>query len=88
LLRALVGDAGFSDPEIEEITFAFHYRDFDEFWEVLVQLSACFAAALAAQSEYQREALRLVLAERLAQFSGADGGCTMPASSWGIRMRR
>jgi SAM-dependent methyltransferase len=88
LLRALVGSAGFSGPEIEEIAFAFHYRDLGEFWDAHVQLSARFAAAIAAQSESDREELRSKLAEKLARFRGGDGTYTMPASSWGICVRR
>jgi SAM-dependent methyltransferase len=88
LLRSLVRGAGFSNPEIEEIAFAFHYRDFDEFWDVLIQLSARFAAAVAAQPEPEREELRRVLAEKLSPFRGDDDAFTMQASSWGVRASR
>jgi SAM-dependent methyltransferase len=87
-LRALVRGAGFSDPEIEEIAFAFHYRDFSEFWEVLVQLSGRFAAAVAAHPEPEREEFQLVLADKLAPFRVGDGSYTMQASSWGVRAKR
>jgi len=88
LLRALAREAGFSHPQIEEIPFAFHYRDFDEFWESLVQLSGRLTAGLAAHTEPEREELRSLLAEKLGPFGEADGAYTMRASSWGVRVRR
>ena len=87
-LRSLVRDAGFSDPQVEEIPFAFHYHDFADFWESLVQLSGRLADGLAAHSEAEREELRSALAEKLAPFGDADGSYTMQASSWGVRARR
>jgi SAM-dependent methyltransferase len=88
LLQALVHEAGFSSPEIEEIPFAFRYRDFAELWEVLVQLSGRLAAGLAARPEPDRAELRSRLVEKLAPFRAADGSYTMQASSWGVRVRR
>jgi len=87
LLRTLLRGARFSDLEIEEIAFAFHYRDFSEFWEVLVELSGRFAAALAARTGPERNEFQQVLAERLAPFKAGDGSYTMQASSWGVRAR-
>jgi SAM-dependent methyltransferase len=87
-LFSLVRGAGFSSPEIEEIAFTFHYRDFSELWEVLLELSARFARALATHSEPEREKLRLVLAEKLAPFRDDDGSYTLEASSWGVRVTR
>jgi SAM-dependent methyltransferase len=87
-LRGVVTGAGFGEPEVEEIVFAFHYRDFAELWDVLVQLSARLTAALADQPEPRLEELRALLAERLAPFQGADGSYTIPASSWGVLVKR
>jgi SAM-dependent methyltransferase len=87
-LRAVVTGAGFDEPEIEEIVFAFHYRDFAVLWDVLVQLSARLTAALAEQPEPRLEELRALLVERLAPFKGADGSYTIPASSWGVLAKR
>jgi SAM-dependent methyltransferase len=84
-LRALVGGSGFADPEIEEIAFAYHYRDFAEFWEVLEQLSNRFATAVGSLSERERDEFRRTLVERLARFGNEDGSYTVQASSWGVR---
>jgi SAM-dependent methyltransferase len=88
VLRALIERAGLSDPEIEEIVFAFRYRDFGELWDVLLQLSRRFSAALAAQPQDEREEARSRVAERIAPFGGGDGGYTMQASCWGVRVTR
>jgi SAM-dependent methyltransferase len=88
LLRALVARAGFSEPEIEELAFAFHYSDFDEFWESLVQLSGRFAGALASHSEPERDELRSLVAESLTPFRDDEGSYTLPASSLGVRATR
>lgn len=87
-LRALFKGSGFADPEIEEIAFAYHYRDFVEFWDVLVQLSSRFATAVAGLSESELEEFRRTLAEKLAPFGGEDGSYTVQASSWGVRATR
>jgi hypothetical protein len=84
-LRSLVRAAGFPEPEVEEIAFVYRYRDFAEFWQVLVELSGTFAAALAAHTEREREELRSALTENLAPFKDDDGSYTMRASSWGVR---
>jgi SAM-dependent methyltransferase len=88
LLHDFVRRSGFSDPEIEEIAFAFRYRDLSEFWEVLAGLSARFARALASHSKSERAELRVALAERLQPFRDADGSYSIPASSWGVRVTR
>jgi SAM-dependent methyltransferase len=88
LLENVVRAAGLPPPELEEITFAYHYRDLSEFWQVLVALSGRFATALAAHPEPEHEKLRLVLAEKLAPFQGGDGSYTIQASSWGVRVTR
>jgi SAM-dependent methyltransferase len=88
LLRAVVLEAGFSNPEIEEIAFAFHYPDFADLWDSLVQLSRRLAAGLAARTDPEREALRALLAEKVGPYRDDDGSYTMRASSWGVRVRR
>jgi hypothetical protein len=87
-LLGVVDGSGFADPEIEEIAFAYHYSDFHEFWDVLVQLSSRFATAVAALSERDVEEFRGVLAEKLAPFRAEDGSYTVEALSWGVRARR
>jgi SAM-dependent methyltransferase len=88
LLRAVVRDAGFSDPRIEEIPFAFRYRDFEAYWDAIVQLSSRLTSALAAVPESERDQLRTLVAEGIEPFRKADGSYDMPASSWGIRVTR
>jgi SAM-dependent methyltransferase len=87
-LRALVDRSGFADPEIEEIAFAYHYRDFVEFWDVLVQLSSRFTTAVGTLSEHELDEFRGILAEKLAPFGGEDGSYSLEASSWGVRANR
>jgi ubiquinone/menaquinone biosynthesis C-methylase UbiE len=78
-IRELVTGAGFADPEIEEIGFAFHYADDDDLWDALVSLAGPLARAVNALPDDEREATRAAILE--------NGSYTVPASSWGVLTR-
>jgi SAM-dependent methyltransferase len=86
-IRELVTGAGFPDPEIEEITFAFQYADDDDLWDALVSLAGPLARAVNALPEDEREATRAAITENVSSFKGDDGSYTVPASSWGVLAR-
>jgi SAM-dependent methyltransferase len=86
-IRELVTGAGFADPEIEEITFAFHYADDDDLWDALVSLAGPLARAVKALPDDEREATRGAILENVSSFKGDDGSYTVPASSWGVLTR-
>jgi ubiquinone/menaquinone biosynthesis C-methylase UbiE len=86
-IRELVTGAGFPDPEIEEITFAFQYADDDDLWDALVSLAGPLARAVKALPDDEREATRAAILENVGSFRGDDGSYTVPASSWGVLAR-
>jgi SAM-dependent methyltransferase len=86
-IRELVTGAGFTDPEIEEITFAFNYADDDDLWDALVSLAGPLARAVNALPDDEREATRAAILENVSTFRADDGSYTVPASSWGVQTR-
>ena len=86
-IRALVAGAGFADPDIEEIAFAFRYPDFDDFWDYLVRLAGPLARAINALPEEERRATREAISQNLSPFRTPDGSYEMPALCWGVLAR-
>ena len=83
-IRELVTGAGFPDPEIEEIKFAFHYADDDDLWDALVSLAGPLARVVRELPEEERDATRAAILENVSSFRGDDGAYSVPASSWGV----
>ncbi len=83
-IRALVTGAGFADPDLEEIGFAFPYPDFDDFWNYLVRLAGPLARAINALPDSERRATREAISQNLAPFRIADGSYELPARCWGV----
>jgi ubiquinone/menaquinone biosynthesis C-methylase UbiE len=86
-IRELVTGAGFADPEIEEIKFAFRYADDDDVWDALVSLAGPLARLVKELPDDERAATRTAILENLASFKADDGSYTVPASSWGVLAR-
>jgi ubiquinone/menaquinone biosynthesis C-methylase UbiE len=87
LIRSLVTEAGFGEPEIEEIAFEFRYEDFDEVWAVLLKLTGPIARVLNALPDEERQATRDAIEEAVAPFRAEDGSYSMPALCWGAVSR-
>ena len=86
-IRELVSGAGFPDPEIEEIQFAFRYADDDDVWDALLSLAGSIARAVSALPDDEREATRAAILENLSTYRNDDGSYSTPASSWGVLTR-
>ena len=86
-IRELVTGAGFPDPEIEEISFAFRYADDDDLWDALVSLAGPLARVVNALPDDERAATRAAILENVSSFRGDDGSYDVPASSWGVSTR-
>jgi ubiquinone/menaquinone biosynthesis C-methylase UbiE len=85
-IRELVGGAGFSDPEIEEVPVPWGYADADDHWRRITTLSATMGERLAGLSEPDRERVREIVRERVdARFArgpdGMDGAALVVAAS-------
>jgi SAM-dependent methyltransferase len=83
----LVRGAGFGEPEIDEINFAFHYSSFDDVWEALMKLAGPLARVIEGLPDTERDATREAIKDNLAPFQREDGSYNAPASSWGVRVR-
>jgi SAM-dependent methyltransferase len=64
-LRELLRDAGFGDPEIDEVPVRWGYTDADEHWMRTVTLSATISDRLEELSEAERERVRETVAQRV-----------------------
>jgi ubiquinone/menaquinone biosynthesis C-methylase UbiE len=86
-VRELVVDAGFAEPEMEELAFTFRYADSDDVWDSIVRLAGPLARVINDLSAEEREATRKAISENLAPFRGPDGSYEVPGVSWGISTR-
>jgi SAM-dependent methyltransferase len=86
-VRELVTGAGFGEPELEEITFDYHYADFDDYWDALVRLAGPFARAVLALPDDEQQATRAAIMENVAPYRNEDGSYTAPAATLGVFAR-
>jgi len=80
-LRSLVEGAGFKNLEIEAVAMTWSFRDIDDYWRFLIELTA-LGPLVRSLSDDARTRFRQVLAERLRPFSRRDG-LDLPAECWG-----
>src|SRR5437588_3125859 len=83
----MVRAAGFGEPDLQEITFAFGYADSDDFWDAIVRLAGPLARAISALPDGERRATREAIVENMAPFRNDDGSYTAPASTWVVLAR-
>ena len=80
-LRSLVEGAGFKNLEIEAVAMTWSFRDIDDYWRFLIELTA-LGPLVRSLSDDARTRFRQVLAERLRPFSRRDR-LNLPAECWG-----
>ena len=78
-IRVALADAGFGDPEIEEIPVAYRFADAEELWFFVSELRGPVALALAGLPEGEREAA--IQAEIEAAQPAPTPGSSSPASA-------
>jgi SAM-dependent methyltransferase len=86
-ISELVTQAGFSEPELEEIEFEFTYADLDDFWDSLTRLAGSFARAIKELPAAEVEATRDAIAQNVGPWRNEDGSYTVPAATWGALTR-
>jgi SAM-dependent methyltransferase len=86
-IRQLVTQAGFGEPELEEIAFEFRYADGDELWDSIVRLAGGLARAINALPPDELQATRAAIEQRLAPYRQSDASYRPPAAAWGVRAR-
>lgn len=72
-------DAGFVDPEIEQVELTLRYDDLDDWWDTLLDMSPALYDAVAALSPAQRDDLRDAVDARARAASGGDDRIELPA---------
>jgi ubiquinone/menaquinone biosynthesis C-methylase UbiE len=72
-LRRLFAEAGFSDPQIEEIAITYRFADTDDYWEFLTVVAGAIAMVLGQLDEEERGHVREQIEERVRPFESAEG---------------
>ena len=86
-IRELMTGAGFGEPELEEVTFDFHYADFDDLWDTLIRIAGPLARVIKALPDDERQGTRAAIEGNLASFRSEDGSYSAPAATWGVLAR-
>ena len=83
-IRELVGEAGFGEPAVEEITIDWRYADSDDLWDTLTRITGVLAQTINALPEDDRQATRAAVMQNVAQLRDSAGSYTIPGSAWGV----
>ena len=86
-IRELVTQAGFGEPELEEIPLEFRYAGFDDLWDTLVRLAGGSARAIKALTDAERQATRTAIEQNVEPYRNQDGSYSAPATTWGVLVR-
>jgi ubiquinone/menaquinone biosynthesis C-methylase UbiE len=86
-IRELVVQAGFAEPQLEEIAFEFRYAGFDDLWDTLVRMTGPLARAINALPDAERQATRAAIMQNLEPYRDQDGSYAAPAATWGVLVR-
>lgn len=78
-LRELLAGAGFTDVEIHAVEMVRRHSDFEQLWDLTLDLSISFHDAVMSQPEPAIEEIRRALQARLEPFTGADGAIALPS---------
>jgi ubiquinone/menaquinone biosynthesis C-methylase UbiE len=79
-LLPLFANAGFSEPQIDEVAFLWRFHDADDYWDFLTGSAGAIAVVLGRLEDDERERVREEIAVRTLAFGGADG-VELPAVS-------
>ncbi len=83
----LVMQAGFGEPELEEIAFEFRYPSFDNLWDTLVRIAGPLARAISALPDAEREETKTAIMQNVESYRKQDGSYALPAATWGALVR-
>jgi ubiquinone/menaquinone biosynthesis C-methylase UbiE len=77
-LTGLITSAGFGEPRLDELAFAFGFDAFDQYWDLLLHAAGAIAMVLERLDEGERAEVRDRLASAVESFGGA-GRIEFPA---------
>jgi ubiquinone/menaquinone biosynthesis C-methylase UbiE len=86
-IRELVTRAGFTEAELEEISFDFQYATFEDLWETLVRIAGPLAHVINALPDGELQASRAAIMQNVEAYRNPDGSYTVPAATWGVIAR-
>lgn len=81
--RALVADAGFADPQVDELTNTMRFDGLDDYWDFQNAVAGPIALFMASIEEKERQAVRETLEPMLEPFK-SDGGYSFPTQAVGV----
>jgi SAM-dependent methyltransferase len=80
-LRALLGEAGFTEVAVEAIDVAQRHPSFESFWETMLDLSRELHDVVLSRPEAEIEAIGASLAARMGPYTALDGTLEIPGRS-------
>lgn len=86
-IAKLVTEAGFGEPELEDISFEFRFSGFDDFWDVVLRVAGVLAEAILALPRDEQREVEATVMERMEPFREKDGSYAVPALSIGALAR-
>jgi len=78
-VQELLEQAGFAEIDIEAVELTRRHPDFDDLWDVTLDLSRSFHDAVLSRPQPEIEQIRQSLAERFAPYTAGDGTLAIPA---------
>jgi len=81
LVRGLLGDAGFSEIEVQAIELVQGYETYEELWETMLDINHTFHDAVLSRPETEIEQIKSGLRARLAPYISAEGRVAIPGRS-------
>ena len=72
-IRKLVVEAGFAEPEIEEVPFRWRFADQDAYWRFLMETAASFSRVLRTLSPETLNTVRERVHEAVRPFYSNEG---------------
>lgn len=78
-IRTALQDAGFVEPEVEQVDMTLRYDDLDDWWDTLLDMSPSLYDAVAGMTPAQRDELRDAVDERAGAVSAGAEGIELPA---------
>ena len=87
-MRALVRDAGFTEPQIEDVPVTWRYESLDHYWAVTADLSFLLTAVLEVLDPEVIDEVRARVGEELQPFTDTSGALALPGLCRNVLARR
>lgn len=84
---SLLANAGFDEPEFEEVSFHYTHPDFDDAWDMVRKLAGPIEQVLKDLPTQEIEEIRQAAEQAMAPFKRDDGSYSIPASTWAVLVR-